>query len=96
MWSFPEKFFGDARYSPDISLNLSACMFLICARVLCLCVCVCVLVSVCVSVWSVAEGSVSSNLGQTRDGKVNSAVKHRDRDTDTQTHTYDIETDKHT
>lgn len=94
MWSFPEKLFGDARYSSDISLNLSACMFLICACPLS--VCVCVLVSVCVSVWSVAEGSVSSNLGQTRDGKVNSAVKHRDRDIDTQTHTYDIETDKHT
>lgn len=54
-------------------------------RLLC---CVCVLVSVCVSVWSVAEGGVSSNLGQTRDGKVNSAVKHRDRDTHVQTDTH--------
>lgn len=35
-------------------------------------------VSVSVSVWSVAEGGVSSNLGHSRDGKVNSAVQHRE------------------
>ncbi len=48
---------------------------------ICVCVSLCVLLSVCVSVWSVAEGGVSSNLGQSRDGKVNSAVKHRERHT---------------
>lgn len=42
--------------------------------------------SVCVSLRFLAEGSVSSNLGQSRDGKVNSAVKHRDSDEETDTH----------
>lgn len=65
---------------------LHACFF----YPVCVCVCLgltlCELVSVCVSVWSVAEGGVSSNLGQSRDGKVNSAVEHRDMETHTHTH----------
>jgi len=54
-----------------------------------------VLVSVCVSVWYEAEGSVSSNLGQTTDGKVSLVVKLRDRDTRAPTHLCDKDTEKH-
>ena len=90
--------FGDARFSPVNSacLNVSACVCVYPVSV-CVCVLLCVLVSVCVSVWSVAEGGVSSNLGQSRDGKVNSAVKHREIETHTytQTHTIDKYTYRH-
>lgn len=73
-------------------LTVSACMFFCLFFVYPVNVSLCVLVSVCVSVWSVAEGGVSSNLGQSRDGKVNSAVKHRE----IETHTHDMDRDKHT
>lgn len=55
-----------------------------------------VLVSVCVSVWVLAEGCVSSNLGQTRDGKVNAAVKLKDRDAHAQMRKRDQDVEKHT
>lgn len=78
-------------------LGLKCCQFLYafsgphaCVFVLCVCVCT----SVCISVWTIAEGGVSSNLGQSRDGKVNTAVEHRA--TDTHTHTHNIDSVKHT
>lgn len=54
-----------------------------------------VLVSVWVSVWALAEGRVSSNLGQTRDGKVNAAVKLKDRDAHAQMRKRDKDVEKH-
>lgn len=51
--------------------------------------------SVCISVWTVAEGGVSSNLGQSTDRKVNPAMEHCEIDTHTDTHKILTETNTH-